>query len=553
MLELTRRAFVRAGAELSEAGRARAGEIVERLASLGTAFSQNVLADEKSYLLLLDGEADLAGLPPSLRNAAARAAADRGHPGQICHHLGALEHRALSHLFRSPRSARTGFHGVDQPRRQRRRDRQSRRSSPRSCGCATNAPNCSALPSFADFKLDDTMAKTPQAVRALLDEVWAPALVRARAEREDLQARLRAEGGNFELAAHDWRYYAEKAAQGTPRSRRCRARALSAARQCHRGGVLHGKKAFRPDLPRAQRTFPSIIPTCASSKFAIATAGSRRSSMAIISRAPSKRSGAWMSSFRAQEKLGGNIRPIIVNVMNFAKAAEGEPSLLNLDDARTLFHEFGHALHGMLSDVTYPSISGTNVVRDFVEFPSQLFEHWLLEPDVLRRFARHVKTGAPMPEDLIARVLAARNFGQGFATVEYCASAFLDMDLHTMDVGGELDVDELERAASLARIGMPAEIALRHRPGHFLHVFAGGGYAAGYYSYLWSEVLDADGFAAFEETGDPFDRELALRLARAVYSAGGRQEAAEAYRQFRGRLPTIDALLEKRGLADERR
>jgi peptidyl-dipeptidase Dcp len=548
VLELTRRAFLRAGAELSEDGRVRLGEIVERLASLGTAFSQNVLADEKSYLLLLTAEADLQGLPPSLRTAAARAAADHGHQGKYAITLA--------------RSSIEPFLTYSDRRDLREQAFTAWISRGTNAGATDNRPLIAEIlrlrderakllgfASFADFKLDDTMAKTPQAVRGLLDEVWAPALVRARAEREDLQARLRAEGGNFELAAHDWRYYAEKVRKERHDLDDAELEPYLPLDSIIEAAFYTANRLFgltfleRKDIPVYHPDVRVFEVRDRDGRLAAIFYGD------YFAR-ESKRSGAWMSSFRVQQKLGGNIRPIVVNVMNFAKAAEGEPSLLNFDDARTLFHEFGHALHGMLSDVTYPSISGTNVVRDFVEFPSQLFEHWLLVPDVLRRFARHVETGAPMPEDLIARVLAARNFGQGFATVEYCASAFLDMDLHTMDVGSDIDVGALERAAR-ARIGMPAEIALRHRPGHFLHVFAGGGYAAGYYSYLWSEVLDADGFAAFEETGEPFDRELAERLARAVYSAGGRQEAAEAYRQFRGRMPTIDALLAKRGLKGE--
>lgn len=545
VLELTRRAFVRAGAELSQAGRARAGEIVERLASLGTAFSQNVLADEKSYLLLLDGETDLAGLPPSLREAAASAAADRGHPGKYAVTLA--------------RSSVEPFLTTSDRRDLREQAFKAWIGRGANAGATDNRALIAEIvrlrderakllgfASFADFKLDDTMAGTPQAVRALLEQVWAPALARATAERADLQARLRAEGGNFELAAHDWRYYAEKLRKQRHDFDDAELKPYLSLDAVMAAAFYTANRLFgltfdeRNDIPVYHPDVRAFEVRERDGRLAAIFYGD------YFAR-PSKRSGAWMSGFRAQEKLGGNIRPIVVNVMNFAKAAAGEPSLLTFDDARTLFHEFGHALHGMLSDVTYRSISGTGVERDFVELPSQLFEHWLLEPEVLRRFARHVDTGAPMPEDLIARVLAARNFGQGFATVEYCASAFFDMDVHAMDVGSGIDVDAVERAVS-ARIGMPAEIAMRHRPGHFLHVFASGGYAAGYYSYLWSEVLDADAFAAFKETGDPFDPDLAGRLRDAVYAAGGRQEAADAYRQFRGRLPTIDALLEKRGL-----
>jgi peptidyl-dipeptidase Dcp len=263
---------------------------------------------------------------------------------------------------------------------------------------------------------------------------------------------------------------------------------------------------------------------------------------------PSKHSGAWMSSFRDQQKLDAPVLPIIVNVLNFAKAGAGEPSLLSSDDARTLFHEFGHALHGMLSDVTYPLLAGTNVSRDFVEFPSQLYEHWLERPEILRRFARHHVTGAPMPEDLLQRLLKARRFNQGFATVEFVASALVDLALHLEAAPGELDMAAYEKR-QLDQIGMPREIAMRHRIPHFQHIFSGEGYSAGYYSYLWSEVLDSDGFEAFEESGDVFDPALARRLKEFVYAAGNRSEPEAAYAAFRGRAPRPEALLRKRGLA----
>jgi len=264
---------------------------------------------------------------------------------------------------------------------------------------------------------------------------------------------------------------------------------------------------------------------------------------------PAKRSGAWMTSLRDQEKLLGNIRPLIVNVCNFAKASDGQPTLLSFEDARTLFHEFGHALHGLLSSVTYPKIAGTNVATDFVELPSQLYEHWLEQPEVLRRFALHYQTGEPMPEQLLQRLVAARNFNKGFATVEYIASAVVDLDFHSLSAPGAIDPAAFERE-ELSRIQMPDEIAMRHRPPHFAHVFAGEGYASAYYSYMWSEVLDADAFAAFEETGDIFDPATAQRLRDKIYAAGGSRDPAEAYKAFRGRLPSAEALLHKRGFID---
>ncbi len=519
VLELARRAFVRAGAELEGAARARAAEIVELLASLGTRFSQNVLADEKSYLLLLESDADLAGLPPSLRTAAARAAADRGHEGRYAITLARSSIEPFL-AYSDRRDLREQAFNAWIGRGTNGGETDNRAIIVETLKLRDERAKLLGFARFVDFKLDDTMAKKPAAVRALLDEVWAPALRRASMERTELSERARAEGGNFTFAAHDWRYYAEKLRKERHDLDEAEVKPYLALDNVIAAAFYTANRLFGVSFVE-RRDLPVYHPDVRA--FEVRDRQGRH--LAIFYgdyfARPSKRSGAWMSSFRAQEKLAGNIRPIVVNVMNFAKAAEGEQSLLSFDDARTLFHEFGHALHGMLSDVTYPSVSGTSVERDFVELPSQLFEHWFLQPDILRRFARHVETGEPMPEDLIARVLAARNFGQGFATVEYSASAILDMDFHTREAG-DLDVDAFERD-SLARIGMPAEIAARHRPGHFLHVFSGGGYAAGYYSYLWSEVLDADAFAAFEETGDVFHDPNGRRPPAPRHLCGGRQ------------------------------
>jgi len=261
----------------------------------------------------------------------------------------------------------------------------------------------------------------------------------------------------------------------------------------------------------------------------------------------SKHSGAWMTSLRDQEKLSGDVRPIILNVCNFSKPAAGEKALLSFDDARTLFHEFGHALHGLLSNVTYPLLAGTSVSSDFVELPSQLYEHWLEVPAILQKYARHARTGEPMPQALLDRLLATRTFNQGFATVEYTACALVDLDIHALPDAAKLDVSQFERD-DLERIHMPAEIVMRHRLPHFQHLFSGGGYAAGYYSYMWSEVLDADAFEAFAETGNAFDPATAQRLRDYIYSAGNLRDPVEAYKAFRGRLPAVDALLKKRGL-----
>ena len=357
----------------------------------------------------------------------------------------------------------------------------------------------------------------------------------ARKDEEALQAIAAGEGGNFKIAPWDWRYLAEKRRkaefdfdEGELKPYLQLDRMIEAA--FYAATRLFGLKfaerfdlkLYHPDVRAWEVTGRDGAP--------------KALFLGDYFARPSKRSGAWMSGFRGQQKLDGRQLPIVVNVMNFAEGAQGEASLLSPADARTLFHEFGHALHGMLSDVTYPRISGTHVAGDFVEFPSQIFEHWIQAPEMLRRFALHYKTGEPMPEALVDKLLAARRFNQGWATVEYTASALVDMKLHLDPSPGEVDVVAFERQ-ELERIGMPDAIAMRHRAPHFQHIFSGG-YSAAYYSYLWSEVLDADGFEAFEESGDIFDPEVARRLEDFVYAAGGSRDYDEAYRAFRGRAPS---------------
>lgn len=546
VLERYRLMFTRAGAGLDEAGRARMAEISQRLAVLGTKFSQNVLADEAGYQLLLESEEDLAGLPPFLRQAAAEAASERGHPGK---HVITLSRSLIEPFlqFSTRRELREKAFNAWIARGENGGDTDNRVVISEILALRDERAKLLGFDSFAAYKLDDTMAGTPAAVRELLETVWGPAVTQARREAEALQQLAAGAGDNVTIAPWDWRYYAEKL--------RLRDHALDEAElkpyfqldkmieaAFHTASRLFGL-SFR-EIDGLTLYHPDVR------AFEVLDADGSHVGLFLgdYFNRSTKRSGAWMSAYRRQEKLAGDIRPVIVNVMNFAKAPKGQPTLLTFDDARTLFHEFGHALHGLLSDVTYPVISGTSVSRDFVELPSQLYEHWLSEPEILSRFAVHVETGEPMPADLMERVLAARNFNQGFATVEYLASALFDLDVHTRDAGGETDVAALERE-TLTRIGMPAEITMRHRPTHFAHVFSGDGYSAGYYSYMWSEVMDADAFTAFEETGDIFNAELARRLRKAIYSAGGRQDPKEAYVAFRGALPDAGPLLKKRGFA----
>jgi len=544
--------FRRAGAGLPAAAKRRIAAIGERLAELGTAFSQNVLSDEQAYALVLDGEEDLAGLSEGARAAASAAAAERGMPGK---HVITLARSSVEPFLQSSarRDLREKAYAAWIARGNGGGATDNKAIIAETIALRAERARLIGYPTFADYRLDDAMAKTPQAVQALLERVWSPARARAMADRDALQELVRAEGGNFALAASDWRYYAEKL-----RKARCDIDAAEIAPYLALDNVIRAafdtvQRLFglsfreRHDVPVWHPDVRVWEVTGADGRFQGLFFGD------YFARS-SKRSGAWMTTLRTQHKLGsdkhdGEVRPLVINVMNFAKAAEGEPTRLSFDDARTLFHELGHGLHGLLSDVTFPMISCTRVATDFVELPSQLFEHWLEEPEVLRRFALHYRTGEPMPEDLLRRLIAARTFNQGFATVEYVASALVDLAFHLAPSPEAIDPVAFE-ADVLAKIGMPAEIGMRHRSPHFLHVFSGGGYAAGYYSYMWSEVLDADAFEAFRETGDVFDPATAKRLRDDILAAGGSRDPAEAYRAFRGRLPTADALLRKRGFAE---
>jgi peptidyl-dipeptidase Dcp len=543
VLERYHARFVRSGAAVEKPAQDRLAAINERLASLGTQFGQNVLSDEKSFVMVLE-ESDLAGLPDFAMAAARAAADDRGHPGKYVITLARSSVETFLQ-FSSRRDLREKAFQAWIARGENGGETDNRTLIAEMVALRAERAKLLGFANFADYRLDDQMAKTPQAARKLLDEVWGKALTKAAVERDSLQAMIAEEGGNFALAPHDWRYYAEK---------------LRKARydldEAEIKPYFQLEKIIEAAFETAQRLFGLSFKRVDAALYHpdvrawnVSDAKGNRVALFIgdYFARPSKHSGAWMTSLRDQEKLTGNIRPIVLNICNFSKPAAGEPALLSFDDARTLFHEFGHALHGMLSDVTYPLLAGTAVPSDFVELPSQLYEHWLEVPEVLQEYALHARTGQPMPKALLDRLLATRTFNQGFATIEYTACALVDLDLHSLEDAQALDVTAFERK-DLEHIAMPAEIVMRHRLPHFQHLFSGGGYAAGYYSYMWSEVLDADAFAAFEETGNAFDPATAKRLRDYVYSAGNRRDPEDAYKAFRGRLPTVDALLKKRGL-----
>ena len=545
VLERTHAGLVRAGAKLGPEAKKRMAEINSRLATLGTTFSQNILADEQAYKLVLESEADLAGLPDFVRAAAKRAGNDLGHPGK---HVITLARSSIETFlqFSTRRDLREAAFAAWIRRGEGGGDHDNRAVATEILSLRAERAKLLGFETFAKFRLEDAMAKTPEAVGTLLNQVWTAAKTKAGEERALLQRMVDSEGGNFQIEAWDWRHYAEKVRKAEYDLDEAEIKPYLQLDRMIEAAFDTATRLFgvtfveRPDLPKYQEDVRA---------WEVKHGDGRHLGVFIgdYFARPSKRSGAWMSAFRGQQRLRGDIHPVIVNVLNFARGADGEPTLLSFTDARTLFHEFGHALHGLLSDVTYPSIAGTAVSTDFVELPSQLYEHWLEEPEVLKRFARHHTTGAPIPDALLDRLKAANTFNQGFATVEYVSSALADMELHALPSFDGFDLTRFE-ADMLKRLGMPREIVMRHRLPHFAHIFSGGGYAAGYYSYMWSEVMDADAFDAFEETGNAFDPATAKRLAEFIYSAGNRRDPVEAYTAFRGRLPTPVAMMRNRGL-----
>jgi len=538
VLMLTHRSFVRAGAALTGTQETRMKEIVARLAELGTGFAQNLLADERDWVMDLT-EDDLAGLPDFALDAARAAGAEMDRPGPVVTLSRSLivpflqfsDRRDLRKLAWEAWGARGANGGGTD----------NRAIAGETLALRAERAELLGYKNYAEFKLETEMAGTPDKVRDLLMAVWQPARARAESDAKILEQMMQADGINGALEPWDWRYYANK-----------RRQAEHDLDEAELKPYLRLDKMIEAAFACAHRLFglefrPLEIalyhPDCRAWEV---TRNGKHVAVFIgdyFARA-SKRSGAWCSAMRSQAKFPERQAPIVINVCNFAK---GDPALLSWDDARTVFHEFGHALHQMLSDVTYESISGTSVARDFVELPSQLFEHWMEVPEVLAEFAIHAETGKAMPQQMLTKVLAAANFDMGFQTVEYVASALVDLDFHEHAAPG----DPMARQADvLAGLGMPHAIGMRHATPHFAHVFAGDGYASAYYSYMWSEVMDADAFAAFKEAGGAFDGERAAALETNILSTGGSQEPEALYLAFRGRLPGVDALLKGRGLAD---
>jgi peptidyl-dipeptidase Dcp len=537
--------FELAGATLAAQDKARFAAIVEELAALSTQFSQNVLADESSFALTLATPDERAGLPPFVLDAALQAASERGLPEGT--HVITLspslaepfltfsERRDLREQVWRARGARGAQAGEHDNRPLAARIVALRQEQAALLGYAT----------YAEYKLADRMAPSVAAVDELLQRAWKPAISKAKHDRERLNALAVELGQPTPIAAWDWRYLSEKVRQKNFAIDDAQVKPyfsldamLTAMFDCAsrlfgvRFKERHGIPLYHPDarLWEVMDSEGKMIGVFIGDNFARQT----------------KRSGAWMSLLRSQSGRNGGTLPIVLNNNNFAK---GSPALLSFDDIRTLFHEFGHGLHGLMSNVQYERLAGTNVLRDFVELPSQLFENWAREREVLLRHARHVETGEPIPAELLERLQAASRFNQAFTTVQYVGPALLDMALHARTDNTPVDIAQFQ-AEQAARLGVPEDIGMRHYLPHFQHLFSGDSYAAGYYVYMWAEVLEADGYAAFEEAGDPFDRATAERLLKWIYSVGNSIDPATAFRSFRGRDPSVEPMLEKRGLLE---
>ena len=536
VLLLTHRAFARAGAGLEGADEVRMKAIKSRLAVIGTEFSQNLLSDERSWYMALSEE-DLEGLPAFLIAAAKSAGAEKDLASPIVTLSRSIMTPFLQ--FSPRRDLRARAYAAWAARGANDGATDNRELAVEMLALRKELADLLGYDDFASFKLETEMAKTPGNVRDLLTSVWDPAKAQANKDAQVLTRMMHQEGVNGDLEPWDWRYYAEKRRQeehdldeSTIKPYFQLDQMIAASFDC--ATRLFGLQ-FKPvDVPLYH----------ADCRAWEVTRDGRHVALFIgdyFARG-SKRSGAWCSAMRSQAKFPKTQAPIVINVCNFAKA---DPALLSFDDARTLFHEFGHALHQMLSDVTYERVSGTSVPRDFVELPSQLYEHWLEVPAVLQKFAIHAETGAAIPQDLLDKLLGAATFDMGFQTVEYIASAMVDLEYHTNDVPDDIMT---RQADILANMGLPHAIGMRHATPQFAHVFSGGHYASAYYSYMWSEVMDADAFAAFEEKGDAFDPALAKSLETNILSTGGSQDPEVLYTAYRGRLPGIEALLKGRGL-----
>ncbi|MDA9586073.1 M3 family metallopeptidase [Amylibacter sp.] len=538
VLELYHLSFVRSGAELKVSEQQKLKKILQRLAELGTLFTQNLLKDEREWSMNVT-EKDLLGCPKFIKDAASEAAKDRGIDGYIITLSRSLIVPFLQ--FSPRRDLRQKAFRAWELRGANQGKTNNLDIVQETLILRQERANLLGYNSFADFKLETEMARSPERVTELLMAVWEPAKLMANRDAKILTEMMKTDGFDEKFLPSDWRYYSEKRRVAEHDLNETELKPYFQLNQMIKASFHCAKKLFNLDFRQID------APMYHSDVMAWEVTRENKHIAIFIGdyfARPSKRSGAWCSRFRSQSSMDKDQRPITVNVCNFAKAPEGQQCLLNFDDARTLFHEFGHALHSMLSNVKYAYISGTSVARDFVELPSQLYEHWLSVPSVLAKFAIHAETNEPIPKDLLKKLLDAENYDQGFSTVEYVSSALVDLAFHN-----EIPTkDPMQKQREvLDRIKMPAEITMRHATPHFAHIFSGDGYSSGYYSYMWSEVMDADAFEAFNEINDPFDPKIAHSLEKHIYSAGGSLPAEELYMNFRGSMPKVEALLKGRG------
>jgi peptidyl-dipeptidase Dcp len=538
--------FVRAGARLSPEAKARLSEINQKLAGLYTKFSQNVLAEEDGQTIVLKSEAELAGLPQSVRDAAAAAAVTKKQPGVwIISNTRSSVDPFLT--YSSNRELREKAWRMFINRGDNGDEHDNNATITEILQLRAERAKLLGYPTHAHWRLENAMAKTPENAMELMMQVWKPAVARVHEEVADMQALADKEGAKIKIEPWDYRYYAEKVRTARYDLDQNEVKQYLQLEKLREGIFWVAGELFNFNFTPATNV-PVVHPDV---RVWEVTDKTTKRHIGLWYFDPyaraGKRSGAWMNAYRSQERVDGEITTIVSNNANFVTGKPGEPLLISWDDAQTMFHEFGHALHGLNSNVTYPSLSGTAVSRDYVEFPSQLLEHWLSTPEVLQRFAVHYQTGKPIPQSLVERIKRAATFNQGFITVEYLSAALVDMKLHLAG-DKKIDADAFEKA-TLAELGMPDEIVMRHRTPQFLHVFSSDSYSAGYYSYLWSDVLTADAYGAFVEAGGPYDHKVAERLRKYIFSVGNTVDPAEAYRSFRGRDPRTEALMKKRGFS----
>jgi peptidyl-dipeptidase Dcp len=544
LLEDQYKAFVRGGANLDEEKKAELRKINEELSVLSVKFGENVLKENNAFEMVIEDEADLAGLPDAVVAGAAEAASERGHEGKWVFTL----HKPSMIPFlqySERRNLREKIYTAYINRGNHDNELDNKKIASRMAALRVKKAELLGYETHAHFVLEEAMAKVPENVYELLNKLWKPALAMSKKEAAMMQEMIDEEGGDFKLAPWDWWYYAEKIRKVKYQLDEEAIRPYFKVENVIDGAFMVANKLWgttfeeRQDIPKYHEDVKV---------FEVKEADGTHIGVLFTDYFPraSKQGGAWMSSFRKQHKIDGkSITPVIYNVGNFSKPTADKPALISFEEAATLFHEFGHALHGLLSDCTYESLSGTSVPRDFVELPSQIMENWASSPEVLKMYAKHYETGEPIPDDLVKKIRDASKFNQGFITVEYLAASFLDMDWHTLKEAEEKDTLAFENE-SLSRIGLIPEIISRYRSPYFAHIFSGG-YSSGYYSYIWAEVLDSDAFEAFKETS-LFDQETAMSYRKNILATGGTEDPMVLYKRFRGREPKIEPLLEKRGL-----